>query len=440
MNPQDDTNTDDNAYLLPTNKVKAALQPLSDDDKAGSASADEYDNDSTDADLAADVIRQKIRNLYGEEPDAKKELQEAEAAGPQRSKHQQYMHELSASGKSQGEIQKAWHEYYTNLPDAEKHEVWQEFYSGQETVKKPHPAPVKAASTPQPQAQPQTLDSMQSLRFTPQPMAPAQPAADPRSVADIKKQITERVSKRTREESKVKQHLHSLTFGLATGSIVLVLMLFGFFNERFIAPFITPSRNVSATPIIIDPNSTAVGPESKVIIPKINVEIPVVYDINSTEENDIQAALEKGVVHYATTPKPGELGNNVIVGHSSNNILNKGKYKFAFVLLKKLEIGDTFYLTKDGKRYAYKVYEKKVVKPTDVDVMGPTSKAATTTLITCDPPGTSINRLVVVGEQISPDPSGNVAGKAPQQASAQSKKVPGDSPSLWRRLTGWLTS
>ena len=27
---------------------------------------------------------------------------------------------------------------------------------------------------------------------------------------------------------------------------------------------------------------------------------------------------------------------------SSNNILNKGKYKFAFVLLKQLESGDTF--------------------------------------------------------------------------------------------------
>ncbi len=442
MNNQADKQDDDNAYLLPSSKIKAVLNPLpkdtNDEAEQGSAKADS-------SDLAADVIRTKISALYGGEPDAKAELVEAKEPNIPHSKHQQFMLNLSESGKSVAEIQTAWHEYYSALPDKEKHEVWQEFYSAAAIAKKDQKTEEAHSddilSTSSKQAHPNTHRPMVSIM-------PGEPtlkgaikhsAAEKRSVAEIKQQITNRV--RTRSKLKPKHHVQSLLFGLSMGAAVLLIMLFGFFNERFIAPFITPSRNVSATPIIIDPNSTAVGPESKVIIPKINVEIPVVYDVGTTEEKEIQASLERGVVHYATSAMPGEQGNNVIVGHSSNNILNKGKYKFAFVLLKRLENGDTFYLTKDGKRYAYKVFEKKIVKPNDISVLGNNSgKPATVTLITCDPPGTSINRLIVVGEQISPDPAGNVASKAAPEVAAQPKEVPGNAPSLWNRFTSWLTS
>ncbi len=133
----------------------------------------------------------------------------------------------------------------------------------------------------------------------------------------------------------------------------MIIVLFSFFNERFIAPLIQPSRNVTNTPLISD--ASAVGPAPEVIIPKINVEIPVVYGVNTIDEAAIDTALEEGVVHYADTADPGQNGNLVIVGHSSNNIFNKGKYKFAFVLLSRLETGDTFYLQKDGRRYTYQV-------------------------------------------------------------------------------------
>lgn len=229
-------------------------------------------------------------------------------------------------------------------------------------------------------------------------------------------------------------------FGLATGAITLVILLFGFFNERFIAPFMTPSRQVSGTPLIIDPSTTAVDGEPKIIIPKINVEIPVIYTEPSIEESRVQKALEEGVLHYGTTPDPGEIGNGVIFGHSSNNILNKGKYKYAFSLLKRLEVGDTFLLQKDGKRYVYQVYEKKVVKPEDVSVLTRRDKLASFSLITCDPPGTSTNRLIVTGEQISPDPLNNVASKVNPTAATKPEVLPSNSPSLWSRLTGWLTS
>src|SRR5581483_6597328 len=96
----------------------------------------------------------------------------------------------------------------------------------------------------------------------------------------------------------------------------------------------------------------------EVLIPKINVEIPVVYDQTSINEDAMETSLEQGVVHYATTAYPGQQGNAVFFGHSSNNIFNPGKYKFAFVLLHQLDNGDLFYLTRDGKQYVYRVYKK----------------------------------------------------------------------------------
>ena len=434
MQPQQryDQTDGDNAYLLPTNKLKSVLQPLDNPNDSQQPQVQTKSNPA-DSELAAEVIRSKIRVLYGVEPDAIQETTQAEQTTSPRSKHQQFMHELSTAGKSVAEIQTAWHQYYTALPDAEKHAVWQEFYSssarGQKTAA-PQPAPAVPIQVPKPAAH----------VFSPQPQAAApRRGQDRRTVADIKDQLLNRVTSRSRP---ARQHFQSLLFGLATGSVVLIILLFGFFNERFLTPFITPSRSVSATPIIIDPGASPASKESKIIIPKINVEIPVVYDEPSVEEGAIQQALERGVVHYATTPKPGELGNSVIFGHSSNNILNKGKYKFAFVLLNKLSPGDTFYLTYNGTRYAYKVFDKKVVTPDDFSVLEPVKgKPAVATLITCDPPGTSINRLVVTAEQITPDPSANVASSTESKpAAAAPAALPSNAPSLWSRLTGWITS
>jgi sortase (surface protein transpeptidase) len=108
------------------------------------------------------------------------------------------------------------------------------------------------------------------------------------------------------------------------------------------------------------------------------------------------------------------------------------------VLLHKLVEGDTFYLTYSGKTYAYQVISKRVVQPTEVGVLGPVpNETATATLITCDPPGTSINRLVVVGRQISPDPSGNATPAANNPILATTTpttNLPGNGQTLWSRL------
>lgn len=377
------------------------------------------DDEKAQQKAAVELIRNKLNQLYSQEPNASEELIEAVSEpAPERSKHQQYMLKLNGSGMSLADIQTAWHKYYSDLPDNEKHEVWQEFYQEHNRVT----------------VQPTSEEPAGQVTTKNQPAI-----ADPRSVADIKHQLVGKVGARQRRKLTKREHLKSLLFGLSAGAVVVAIFMFSFFNERFIAPFISPSKTVSNSSIIIDPSSTAAGPEPKIIIPKINVELPVIYDNTALDEASIQAALEQGVVHYATTANPGEKGNGAIFGHSSNNILNKGKYKFAFVLLHRLEVGDTFIIQKDGKRFVYKVFDKKVVKPSEVGVLTDThGKTATFSLITCDPPGTSTNRLVVTGEQISPDPANNAASTAQTNTGQAPSELPSNSPSLWSRITGWL--
>ncbi len=188
------------------------------------------------------------------------------------------------------------------------------------------------------------------------------------------------------------------------------IFVFILFNSQVILGQVqyltTPSGGLEAPIDLTDP-SAASGDAQNIIIPKINVDIPVVYDISTFEESAVQAGLERGVVHYGNTAMPGEVGNTVIVGHSSHNWWDSGQYKFAFILLDRLEIGDQVILNYEGTRYVYEIRDKFVVEPTNVSVLNQPNDESMLTLITCTPPGTSWQRLIVQAEQISPDPSDN---------------------------------
>jgi LPXTG-site transpeptidase (sortase) family protein len=386
-----------------------------------------------DRDAATQIIRDKLGKIYANEPDAQSEIAEEEQI-QHRSKHQQYMHTLVHSGKSLAEIQTAWHAYYVSLADDEKHQVWQEFYDSNKLVSKYHK--VTAQVLPQPPAPTTEENKVVTQDHTPILLAVHPAGSERRTPKTIKQRIVHTAT--AGGTIKAKHHLHSLLFGLGMGALTLVILLFGLFNEVVIAPFIQPSRNASAAPLIINNEGVAPTSSPEVIIPKINVEIPVDYSQTTTDESQIENALESGVVHYPTTSVPGQNGNAAFFGHSSNNIFNKGKYKFAFVLLHTLVPGDTFYLTNNGKVYVYKVITKTVVPPSDVSVLNPVAgQTATATLITCDPPGTSLNRLVIVGQQISPAASSNTSAATTAVSSSVSditQALPGNGPTLFTRI------
>lgn len=153
---------------------------------------------------------------------------------------------------------------------------------------------------------------------------------------------------------------------------------------------------------VIDNNSIS--------IPVLSLKAPITWDVANTPES-VKVNLEKGVIHLANTALPGQIGNVFITGHSSNYPWAKGDYNNIFALINKLVIGDLIQIKYQNIDYVYKVSAVKVVKPTNTSVLNSTDRSILT-LMTCTPVGTSINRLILIADQVYPDPKSNVAGTA----------------------------
>ena len=135
-------------------------------------------------------------------------------------------------------------------------------------------------------------------------------------------------------------------------------------------------------------------------IPRLGLRAPIVFSINS-DEGAIQKDLENGVVHFPDTALPGEEGNVVLFGHSSQYFWRPGSYKTIFAHLDQLQSGDQLYITQGERVYTYTVFNRRIVSPRAVDVLDPT-EVPMLTLITCTPRGTSLRRLVVQAKEIRP--------------------------------------
>ncbi len=109
----------------------------------------------------------------------------------------------------------------------------------------------------------------------------------------------------------------------------------------------------------------------------------------SIYEGDDWEQLLKGVGHYAGSANPGEPRNMVLVAH--NDI-----YGEIFRDIQYLAPGDEIRIqAKDNRWYSYVVYDKFIVKPSDVWVLDPGNEP-TVTLITCHPYRVDTQRMVVV--------------------------------------------
>jgi len=127
------------------------------------------------------------------------------------------------------------------------------------------------------------------------------------------------------------------------------------------------------------------GPEqaTRIEIPSIGVEAPVI-------EGDDWETLKRGAGHRVGTANPGERGNCVISAH--NDIFGQ-----IFRDLPDVSLGDEVVVRTASRAYRYVVRQKRIIQPTEVDVMEPTSSPVLT-LISCYPYGIDTHRIVVVAE------------------------------------------
>jgi len=136
-------------------------------------------------------------------------------------------------------------------------------------------------------------------------------------------------------------------------------------------------------------------------IPKIEVSSPIILNVNGNDEIEYLRSLQRGVAHLKGTKIPGQVGNIFIFGHSSYLFYDPGDYKTVFRKLDELEGGDEIIIRSNLEEYKYKVIEKKVVKPDEVEVTWEIFPGEETlTLMTCSPPGTTLKRLIVISRRI----------------------------------------
>ena len=127
------------------------------------------------------------------------------------------------------------------------------------------------------------------------------------------------------------------------------------------------------------------GPEqpSRIVIKSIGVDAPIV-------QGDDWEQLKKGVGHHLRSANPGERGNMVLSAH--NDVFGE-----IFRNLEKAELKDEILVYSGSRVFRYVATQKRVIEPTEVSVMYPTSDP-TLTLITCYPYLVDNKRIVVIAE------------------------------------------
>lgn len=249
----------------------------------------------------------------------------------------------------------------------------------------------------------------------------------------IRKKATENAKKTRR-----KRHLIPIISGIA----VVLLILFLQYNRLIFAPimaYVSPGNAPASEIEAIDPTITqTVSADPRLIIPKINVDVPINFNISLDE---VMEAMNNGVAHYriaGASAFPGEIGNLVITGHSAGDVYSSNPYKYIFSGLERLEDGDLIYVNYNSVRYTYRVVKKEVIEPSNVSALVVDTNKPLITLVTCTPLGTSRYRLLVTGEQISPSYDG---AEKPEVVIDQnsSEALPSNEPSFFEGAWNWLT-
>ena len=151
-------------------------------------------------------------------------------------------------------------------------------------------------------------------------------------------------------------------------------------------------------------------PDNRIIIPKLDLNIPLVSPSYTAllagdwpqVEKDIQESLQAGVVHYPGTARPGQAGNFFVTGHSSYYPWAPGNFKTVFARLHTLDVGDEYWVYYGGDKFRYVVRSKKEVSPSDITVLDQPDDQRLATLMTCTPVGTTLRRLVLISEEVDP--------------------------------------
>lgn len=142
-------------------------------------------------------------------------------------------------------------------------------------------------------------------------------------------------------------------------------------------------------------------PNFSIVIPKIGANARIISNVDASDEKIYLDALNKGVAQVLGTAFPGEGGHIFLFAHSTDYFWNIGVYNAIFYLLNKLEPKDEVNLFYKGQRYLYRVVDKKIADPSQVEYLTRKTNKEFLTLQTCWPPGTTLKRLLVFAVRVA---------------------------------------
>lgn len=143
-----------------------------------------------------------------------------------------------------------------------------------------------------------------------------------------------------------------------------------------------------------------IDPYFSIYVPKIDAKANIIPNIDPSNSEEYLEALKKGVAHARGTNFPGQEKSIYLFSHSTNSPLNILEYNAVFYLLRKLEKRDKIYIYFLNKKYVYEVTDIVVTDAFDTSWLNEKGQGERLILQTCDPPGTSINRLIVIAKPI----------------------------------------
>lgn len=261
------------------------------------------------------------------------------------------------------------------------------------------------------------------------------------SQSEVQQRLTDDIISKAKSATKrARQHWWFWPIIVAIITIVIFLLLqYNSVIAAKIASFVSPGSSSTQTIIVGTGSNQPVSDSPRIIIPKINVNAPVTYGLTDLSETAVQTALQNGPINYpvaGATALPGQRGNTVILGHSSADFFAPGDYKFIFVQLNRLTPGDLFYLDYGTTRYTYKVRELKSIAPTDIAALNLGDDKPYATLVTCDPPGTIQRRLLVIADQVSPNPNNATEVQSTEPAKNSPSTITGKPKTLLENIFG----
>ena len=278
------------------------------------------------------------------------------------------------------------------------------------------------------------------------------PSLESIHVKTIEATLKERIQKKASSSFQLSKR-HRKFIPIFAGVFTVLFILFLQYNRLIFAPimaYIAPGNSNDTEITAIDPTiTTAPTAEPKLIIPKLNVDVPAHFNI-ANDTATIDNAMNHGVAQFkipGANALPGQVGNLVISGHSAGDIYSNNQYKFIFSGLERLQDNDLIYVNYNSVRYTYKVTKKQTVEPTDVAALVyPTSKPILT-LITCTPLGSDRYRLLVTAEQVSPtyeekavSTPTNTDSTTALPGNNTSSELPANEKPFFQKIWGFLTN